>query len=76
MEVLLLINISARRGIVVCKINGSVSMSNLGFPCFIYFEVFIYDMEVVFKVTCSYFNVLKLHLGKVRSFRDSVCLPK
>lgn len=38
-EALLLLNILARRGIVLCKISGSFSMSSFGFLCFIYFEM-------------------------------------
>lgn len=38
--VLLLLNILARRGIIVCKINGSFSRSSLSFLRFIYFEFF------------------------------------
>lgn len=69
-EALLLINILAGRGRVVCKINGSFGMSSLGFLCFIYLEIFFYHVKVVSEVTSLYFDMLKLHLGKVKSSRD------
>lgn len=67
---------------VIRRLNGSFRTSSSLFPCF--FSMFHllcnafheYEAKAVFEVSSSYCKMLKLHLGKVKSFRDSIPLPK
>lgn len=76
---MLLLNILARRGIVIRRLNGSFRMSSFLFP---YFHLFCnafhrYEAKAVFEVSSLYCKMLKLHwersnLSEIQSFLNEL----